>query len=136
MYADAIVSRAVMEAVMDAAEDGEPMVLHGTVSERLFRVHGCGDIAVGIAVPSEGTSPDDGAVSALRGSLGSGLLMVVDPYAGELAMYIVDDDGCRPARALVSERSDPDGVAVPHVLLGVVEAGHEVADDAVEEEKR
>ena len=53
--------------------------------------------------PSEGTEPSDSMCDLLRSTIGEGILVVIDPYAGELAVYIVDGDGCRTASALVSE---------------------------------
>lgn len=141
--ADAVLTPMAAEAIIASAESGARSAgLEGRVREdargRFYEITGVGRAEVGMCAvsPDGGTEPDAGMLSELRASVGHGVLAVVDPYAGELAFYVVDADSERPASAVMSERSDPDRVAVPHVLLGGAVAPHEVADDAVEEQER
>lgn len=140
--ADIVVTATAMEDMISAAEDGRcPIGLMGARREdgsgMYYEVVGAGERDVGMSAvnPGGGTEPDPATLDLFRRTVGRGVLVMVDPYAGEMAMYIVDD-GLRKARAVVSERSYPDRVPVPHLLLGRPVARHEVADDAVEEEER
>ena len=52
---------------------------------------------------TEGTEPDDAMTSKVREALGKGVMVVIDPEIGELAVYLVDQEGRRMASALMSE---------------------------------
>ncbi len=98
-------------AMTSIAEAAERSQAHGGLrggwdsdaNGRFARVEGAGVPEVGMYFPSEGTEPSDSMCDLLRSTIGEGILVVIDPYAGELAVYIVDGDGCRTASALVSE---------------------------------
>ena len=98
-------------AMVSIAEAAERSQAHGGLrggwdtdaNGSFARVEGAGVPEVGMYFPSEGTEPSDAMCDILRSAIGEGVMVVIDPYAGELAVYIVDDDGCRTASALVSE---------------------------------
>lgn len=94
-------------AIFDAAGRAAKGGLTGKVDadgKGIFRiVEGCGKAEVGMFFPSEGTEATDEMVSAVRYECGTGVLIVVDEPAGELAVYMVDDNGHRLASAVQSE---------------------------------
>ena len=63
------------------------------------------DGAIGMAVTSEDESiePVDGDVSAIRERMGEGVLIVVDPYACQFTINIVDGECVRRADAVMLE---------------------------------
>lgn len=135
--ADAVFASNAMAAIADAAErSASSGGLTGTrVSDdsgTYLSVTGTGTPEVGMFFPSEGTDASDEMVSRVRSAMGSGLLVVIDPDACELAVYMVDEGGHRMASVLMSERSHPDRVSAAHVVLGGALPGHYLADDAVE----
>ena len=99
--ADAAVLEDIRVGVYLAGEVGQDV--NGNFFE-IKGVIGGPDGAVGIAVTSseEGTyaTPED--VSSITSSFGCGVLIVIDPYACEFAVYIVDDGDCRRADAVVT----------------------------------
>ena len=98
-------------AMTSIAEAAERSQAHGGLrggwdsdaNGRFARVEGAGVSEVGMYFSSEGTEPTDAMCDTLRSTIGEGVLVVIDPYAGELAVYLIDGDGCRSASALVSE---------------------------------
>ncbi len=105
--ADVLFGQGAMAAILDAAEKGTDGGLSGSVetdekgSYRL--VTGTGRFDVGMFFPSEGTEATDAMAEELKKRCGTGVLVVIDPGIGELAVYIVESDGCRMASALMSE---------------------------------
>lgn len=109
-HADIVLDPLAVEAMISAAEDGESAVLVNGVrvddeEGAYYEVSGRGD-PVGMSVTSAegGTAPGDGALEMFRERFSEGVLVMVDPYAGEFALYIVDGDGVRQATAVMSER--------------------------------
>ena len=109
-HADIVLDPLAVEAMISAAEDGESAVLVNGVrvddgEGAYYEVSGRGD-PVGMSLTSAegGTAPGDGALGMFRERFSEGVLVMVDPYAGEFALYIVDGDGVRQATAVMSER--------------------------------
>lgn len=108
--ADVVLTQMAMEAIIRSAEAGAAIVgLEGTVVDdargQYRTVTGVGEMQVGASMvsPDGGTSPDEGMLSRFRDSMGSGVMIVIDPYAGEFAFYLVEQEGERPARAVMSD---------------------------------
>lgn len=107
--ADVLFGPNAMAAIMEAADRSSGRGgLTGSVETDMngsYRlVTGTGGAQVGMYFPSEGTAVTDAMVSELRAEMESGVIVVIDPAAGELAVYIADGDGSRLASALMSER--------------------------------
>ncbi len=105
--ADIVLSPAAVETAVSLAEDGETSTIMGRAVEdasgRYYEMTGTGD-PIGMSFPSEGgTHPDEDMLESFRGGFREGILMVIDRYAGEFALYIVTADGFRAASALMSE---------------------------------
>jgi len=106
--ADVLFAPGAMASLLDAVEERAD---HGGLSGRIesdgkgeYRyVTGAGRAEVGMFFRSEGTEADDSMASKVRTELGEGVLVVIDPDVGELAVYLVDSEGCRMASALMSE---------------------------------
>ena len=114
--ADVIIHVRAIEAVLSVADSSTSddlrvgVYLDGTVSSddggRFYEVTGLlpsVDGAVGMAVTSEDEviEPSDGDVSVLRADIREGVLIVVDPYACQFSISIVDDEGVRRADAVI-----------------------------------
>lgn len=121
--ADVLFVQNAMAAILDAADRSSS---HGGLAGRVETdekgeytvVTGIGRSEVGMFFPSEGTEASDAIVGVFREVCGTGVLVVVDPVACELAVYMVEDGGVRLAAALMEERSHPDRMAGAHLLLG------------------
>ena len=107
--AEAVFVSNAMSDIVDAAEASSASGgLTGCWKDdgngRFVLVSGVGSPEVGMYFPSEGTHPSVQMADAVRSALGEGLLVVVDPYAGELAIYMAGAEGVRSVTALMSER--------------------------------
>ena len=105
--ADVLFGPGAMAAILEAAEKTKCGGLSGKVetdSKGEYRfVTGTGRVDVGMFFSTEGTEPDDSMASKVREALGKGVMVVIDPEIGELAVYLVDQEGRRMASALMSE---------------------------------
>lgn len=108
--ADIVMTPVAVEGIVSAAEDGlrSLWILGERVDDdsgTYYRVTGAGDARIGLAaVPEDGgTEPDGGILSIFSESFSDGVLMVVDPYAGEFALYVSEDGELRRASAVMSE---------------------------------
>lgn len=108
--ADIVMTPVAVEGIVSAAEDGlrSLWILGERVDDdsgTYYRVTGAGDARIGLAaVPEDGgTEPDDGILSIFSESFSDGVLMVVDLYAGEFALYVSEDGELRHASAVMSE---------------------------------
>ena len=105
--ADVLFGPAAMAAILEAAEKTKCGGLSGKVepdAKGEYRlVTGTGKTEVGMFFSTEGTDPDDAMVSKVRATLGKGVMVVIDPEIGELAVYMVEPEGRRMASALMSE---------------------------------
>lgn len=107
--ADAVFGPDAMASILDAAERSrEHGGLRGSTEsdpKGEFRVVlGAGDAEVGMYFVSEGTEATGGIVKEFSERFGDGILVVIDPDIGELAVYRAGPDGVRTASALMSER--------------------------------
>lgn len=107
--ADAVFGPEAMASILDASERSrEHGGLRGSVesdSKGEFRVVlGAGDAEVGMYFVSEGTEATDAMVKEFSERFGDGILVVIDPDIGELAVYRAGPDGVRTASALMAER--------------------------------
>ena len=104
---DVLFGPGAMAAILEATEKSKSGGLAGKVETdekgKYRLVTGTGRTDVGMFFSTEGTEPDDGMAAEVRQVLGSGILVVIDPEIGELAVYFVDPEGRRMASALVSE---------------------------------
>ena len=105
--ADVLFGPGAMAAILEAAEKTKCGGLSGKVetdAKGEYRlVAGTGRTDVGMFFSTEGTEPDDAMTSKVREALGKGVMVVIDPEIGELAVYLVDQEGRRMASALLSE---------------------------------
>lgn len=108
--ADIIVTQLAMEQIISSAEDEARSVpLKGNVGEdasgRFYELSGIGGQNVGFIATSEegGTSANPEVVESIRGSMSEGILIMVDPYAGELVFYLVDGEEVKSASVVMSE---------------------------------
>lgn len=107
--ADAVFGPEAMASILDASERSRE---HGGLRGRVesdakgeFRVVlGAGDAEVGMYFVSEGTEATEGIVKEFSERFGDGILVVIDPDLGELAVYRAGPDGVRTASALMAER--------------------------------
>ena len=108
--ADVIMDPVAVEGMISAAEDGARVVW--ITGERLsddagrfYRITGRGDTRVGMSVVCEdgGTTPEEDVISEFGRSFTDGVLVVVDPYAGEFAVYVYEGGAVRKAAAVMSE---------------------------------
>ena len=108
--ADVVLNPLAVEALISAAEDGVANI-GLTGSKRIdgrgpfYEVTGTGAPEVGASVMIEegGTEPGDRVLSEFRSSFSEGVLIVLDPYGGEFAVYVVDQDSVEVAKAVMSE---------------------------------
>lgn len=108
--ADIVMSQAVVEAMVSAAEDGVPAILiTGTREEdgngAYYDLAAPSDGPVGMSLASHdgGTEPDGDVMAMFSESFKDGVLAVVDQYAGEFALYVVENGVPRKASAVLSE---------------------------------
>ena len=108
--ADVVMTSVAVETLVSAAEDGVGCAwILGRVendgSGRYYVMDGRGDVRIGISAICEegGTEPDDGILRMFGESFRDGVLMVVDPYAGEFALYVSENGDVRRAVAVMSE---------------------------------
>lgn len=137
---DAIFGPGAMLSLLEAADSGASSGgIRGTAETdqkgRYYSVLGAGEAEIGMFFVSEGTEPSDPMISRLLETCAQGILVVIDREICELAIYIHDGKEIRVASALMSERSDPYCVAVPHILLGDLLAIHYVGYNPVEQEQ-
>ena len=107
--ADVVLDPLAVEAMLFAVEDGlRSVLLNGRrVSDDAgdyFEITGDGD-PVGVAVVCEcgGTEPDEAVEKPFLESFPEGVLSVVDPYAGEFALYVSEGGILRSATAVIRE---------------------------------
>ncbi len=147
--ADAVMDPRVVEA---AAIYGEDETSDGKDAETYLKGPICRDskgdfLSIeGVSLSPEGAigmcvSYEDGGIEPMEHSrerflslFPDGILIVIDVYAHQVAMYKSEKGELVPASVLMRERSDPDGVAVAHLLLGYAAALHYLADEAFEEQ--
>ena len=110
--------------------DGDYLTIDG-VSDRI-------EDGVGICVAYEagGTVPVEESVERFVSAFRTGVMVVIDAYAREFALYVRSGDGVRPASAVLTERSDPYRMAPAHLLLGDAAFLHYLAHQALEEQVR
>lgn len=105
--ADVLFGPGAMASILDAAEKGTSGGLTGTVEtdeKGSYRVvTGTGRFDVGMFFPAEGTEATDAMAEEIKKRCGTGVMVVIDPEIGELAVYRVEVDGCLMASALMSE---------------------------------
>lgn len=108
--ADIVMSQAVVEAMVSAAEDGVPAIfITGTREEdangAYYDLTEPSEKPVGMSVTSRegGTEPDGDVMAMFSESFKDGVLAVVDQYAGEFALYVIEDGVPRKASAVLSE---------------------------------
>lgn len=106
--ADVVMTAAAVESVLAAADEGRGSPLLGVVGsddEGLFyNIRGTGDpIGESMLCPEGGTAPDQQMAAVFSERFPDGILMVVDPYAGEFALYVAESGSLRSASAVVSE---------------------------------
>ncbi len=105
--ADVLFAPGAMAAILDSAEKGASGGLAGTVEtdeKGTYRVvTGTGGCDVGMYFPTEGTEATEAMVKEFRERAGNGVMVVIDPEIGELAVYLVENGECRMASALMSE---------------------------------
>ena len=108
--ADVVMTSVAVETLVSAAEDGVGCAwILGRVendgSGRYYVMDGRGDFRIGMSAVCEegGTDPDDGILGMFGESFRDGVLMVVDPYAGEFALYVSENGDVRKAVAVMSE---------------------------------
>ena len=95
--ADVILCPAAVEAILCAAEDG-------SMSEPILGMTGSGTrIGMSVVMEDGGTEPDEGLVASFMESFPYGVLVVVDPYAGEFSLFVSEDGALRRASAVMSE---------------------------------
>lgn len=63
---------------------------------------GAGAVGVCVLSTEGGTEPDESQIHLSSSLFPEGVLMVVDPYAGEFSLSMVDERGIRRASALLS----------------------------------
>lgn len=116
--ADVLIHGRAIEMVLDAADSSMSddvrvgVYLGGRTSSDdsggFYEVMGLlpsAEGAVGMAVTSadEVIEPSDGDVSSFRQAVGEGVLIIVDPYAGQFTVNVVSGDGVRRANAVILE---------------------------------
>lgn len=108
--ADIVMSQAVVEAIVSAAEDGVPAIFIGGTREEdgngpYYDLTVPSERPVGMSVTSRegGTEPDDDVMAMFAESFREGVLAIVDQYAGEFALYVIEDGVPRKASAVLSE---------------------------------
>ncbi len=106
---DVVATPAIMEAIADAAEDGECMGLSGSITEdaggTLYRVTASTGPEIGLSMvcPDGGVVPTEDMLRVFRERIGKGVLAVVDPYDCSIALYVVDCSGYRVANSVLEE---------------------------------
>lgn len=107
--ADVVFGAEAMASILDAAErsrvcGGLRGRVQGDDRGEYRVVLGAGDAEVGMYFVSKGTSVDELMASEFSRRFGCGVLVVIDPDIGELAVFISDSGGIRSATALMAER--------------------------------
>lgn len=106
--ADVVMTPVAVEFVLAAADDDSGVRLTGSVESdangTFYNISGRGNvIGVSAVLREGGTTPDDDVLRSFTKAFPDGVLIVVDPYAGEFAVYVSESGSVRAASAVMSE---------------------------------
>ena len=125
--ADAVFLSDSLRSVIAETEAAGRTVIRGSIEGETVLVDQSGGMDVGVCIRSSlATDP-----ATLDVPPRSRIIMVLDPLEQAFVVYRSD---LTKADILIDERSDPDGMTAAHVVLGYLEALHDLGHDAVEED--